>query len=82
MNSSDENPPRFNPTTHNDDLTKERVMFQLNNTSSVNVEEKAKEIGSMIPLHLLEWFVEYIIDVRVSKEGNFHPVYLKLLSNL
>lgn len=57
----------------------DRVHFLVNNLTVTNVEVKAKELASLVPVSLHPWFANYLVVKRAAQEPNFHPVYVQIV---
>lgn len=67
----------YNP----DEMTKDKILFILNNISSQNFDVKIKELASLLDLSYFKWFAEYLMD-RISIEPNYHGTYMSMLEAL
>eukprot|EP00698_Gefionella_okellyi_P006187 TRINITY_DN15601_c0_g1_i1.p1 TRINITY_DN15601_c0_g1~~TRINITY_DN15601_c0_g1_i1.p1 ORF type:complete len:1583 (-),score=323.11 TRINITY_DN15601_c0_g1_i1:34-4782(-) len=72
------------PTTvdHPDDAVGDKVFFIVNNLSSTNLDQKARELKHLLPERYFNWLANYIVMRRVSMEANFHNLYLQFIDTL
>lgn len=60
----------------------DRVGFLINNLSSSNLEQKAKELKELLTEEYWPWFCNYMVVKRAAQEQNFHLLYATMLNAL
>ena len=64
----------------NEDIS-DKVMFVLNNVSKRNLEEKFKDLSSVLEDKYHPWFAHYLVEELAKTQLNFQGLYLQLLEN-
>ncbi|KAL4458253.1 hypothetical protein ABPG75_013118 [Micractinium tetrahymenae] len=62
-----------------EDKTIDRVHFIINNITSMNIEQKVKELKSYVAQEYWPWFANYLVVKRAAQEPNFHNTYVLLV---
>ncbi|KAK7208402.1 CCR4-Not complex component, Not1-domain-containing protein [Myxozyma melibiosi] len=62
----------------NEDV-QDKVLFIVNNLAPTNVEQKSRELKSVLEEKYYQWFATYLVDTRAKQEPNFHDLYMKML---
>ena len=65
-----------------DEHVKTRVSVLINNTTAVNIEAKTAELVPLIAQGSEAWFADFFVRSRVSRQNNYHELYLELLRRL
>ena len=60
----------------------DKIGFMMNNLTSANVEEKAKELRDLLTEEYWSWFCTYIVIKRAAQEPNFQHLYESLITGL
>uniref|UniRef100_A0A7S2K5H5 CCR4-NOT transcription complex subunit 1 CAF1-binding domain-containing protein n=1 Tax=Leptocylindrus danicus TaxID=163516 RepID=A0A7S2K5H5_9STRA len=63
-------------------VLQDRIRSILNNVSTSNVDEKARELIQYIPNNHMEWFVGYLLQNFVLAQPNNHHVFITLLRKI
>lgn len=61
---------------------RDKVLFNVNNLATSNVEEKCRELASLLEPRYFRWFASYIVLQRVQKEPNNLSLYITVLNIL
>ncbi|KAK4547743.1 hypothetical protein LTR36_000701 [Oleoguttula mirabilis] len=64
-----------------DEDASDRVMFVLNNVSKRNLEEKFKDLQSVLEERHHQWFAHYLVEELAKSQPNFQSLYLQILEN-
>eukprot|EP00698_Gefionella_okellyi_P025035 TRINITY_DN9037_c0_g1_i1.p1 TRINITY_DN9037_c0_g1~~TRINITY_DN9037_c0_g1_i1.p1 ORF type:complete len:2034 (-),score=429.50 TRINITY_DN9037_c0_g1_i1:786-6887(-) len=65
-----------------DDAVADKVYFIINNLSSTNLDQKARELKGLLSERFYSWLANYVVQRRVSMEANFHNLYLQFIDTL
>ncbi|WFC98612.1 CCR4-NOT core subunit cdc39 [Malassezia yamatoensis] len=60
----------------------DKILFLLNNLTSLNIDSKIPTLRAMIKPEILQWFAKYLVLERVSIEPNNHELYMHVLDAL
>ncbi|KAK4839920.1 hypothetical protein QYF36_025957 [Acer negundo] len=60
----------------------DKILFMINNISTLNIDAKAKEFSEILSEQYYPWFAQYMVMKRASIEPNFHDLYLKFLDKV
>ncbi|KAK1578369.1 hypothetical protein Q3G72_029758 [Acer saccharum] len=60
----------------------DKILFMINNISTLNIDAKAKEFTEILSEQYYPWFAQYMVMKRASIEPNFHDLYLKFLDKV
>eukprot|EP00850_Spirogloea_muscicola_P015627 SM000121S26024 [mRNA] locus=s121:298001:312953:- [translate_table: standard] len=60
----------------------DKVAFIVNNISTMNLDQKAKELLDIVKEAFYPWFAQYMVMKRASIEPNFHDLYVKFLDKI
>eukprot|EP00850_Spirogloea_muscicola_P021681 SM000258S09097 [mRNA] locus=s258:124363:135751:+ [translate_table: standard] len=60
----------------------DKVAFIVNNISTMNLDQKAKELLDTVKEAFYPWFAQYMVMKRASIEPNFHDLYVKFLDKI
>ncbi|KAL5812656.1 hypothetical protein ACOSQ3_027606 [Xanthoceras sorbifolium] len=60
----------------------DKMLFIINNISTLNIDTKAKEFTEILSEQYYPWFAQYMVMKRASIEPNFHDLYLKFLDKV
>ena len=66
------------PTTEQSD----KILFNINNLSQVNLSEKLDEIREVLDQSYYAWFANHIVSQRAAIEPNYHGLYIEFLQGL
>ncbi|KAI9726177.1 MAG: hypothetical protein M1828_001850 [Chrysothrix sp. TS-e1954] len=64
------------------ETVKEGILFIFNNLSERNLQTKMTDLKSKLNRQHYHWFANFLVDQRIRTQGNYHPLYMDLLTRL
>jgi CCR4-NOT transcription complex subunit 1 len=64
------------------EAVRDKVLFIVNNVAANNIQNKAKELVSILDKKYYRWFAGYIVGQRAKLEPNYHSLYINMLQIL
>ena len=61
------------------DVTREKILFLVNNMSEDNIKIKLPDLQAVLKEVYFRWFSNYLVVKRASIEPNYHVLYVKLV---
>lgn len=61
------------------EAVRDKVLFIVNNVAANNIQNKAKELVSILDKKYYRWFAGYIVGQRAKLEPNYHSLYINML---
>ncbi|KAL2827023.1 CCR4-Not complex component, Not1-domain-containing protein [Aspergillus cavernicola] len=65
-----------------DEEVQDKILFVLNNVSEQNIDEKLRDLTTVLQDPHHQWFAAYLVEERAKLQPNFQQLYLDLLDRI